>query len=90
MVNAESRSRQESLEECVAELYEALQLYEQDGQMPGAMKHGDQESQVRAPATSNNPCSAKISQPQPRWAHDRASRWLQLLASSGGVVRVAC
>jgi hypothetical protein len=65
VVNAESRSREESLEECVAELHEALQLYEQDAQMPGAIKHGDQEAQVRAPAASKSPCSAIISQLQP-------------------------
>lgn len=39
----ESRSREESLEECVAELHEALQLYEQDGQT------GNLGGQVREP-----------------------------------------
>jgi hypothetical protein len=75
VVNAESRSREESLEECVAELHEALQLYERDAQMPGAMKHGDQEAQVRASAASKSACSATISQVHPRWAQGRASRW---------------
>jgi len=56
--DAESRSREESLEECVAELHEALQLYEQDGQTSGAMKHGAQEDQVRRARRLQNPFGA--------------------------------